>query len=146
MNKFTVLLLACSLMLTACRNLPLQRRIETLAVADTVTVGLIKYPAVRPYLQAAKPVVCGLANSGSNVTADQFIAAVQADPNASALATGPGTLILNNVFVIYGALQDVAGSNSSAIQQYMGGLCDGLTLGLGAPPSTVTSKARVLSP
>lgn len=149
MRKFTLpLLLSCLLPLTACHLSPAtQRSLITTAVADGVTVGVITHPEAKPALMAATPVVCGLANSSTNVSAATFIASVQNDPRSAPYSTNAyGVLILNNAFIIYGAFEDQLGTNSATMKQIMLGLCDGLNLGLGAAPSTITAKRRVLTP
>ncbi len=114
----------------------LANRPITTAVATGVTFGLERDPGAAPYLRAAAPVVCAAA-AATNIQPAQIVSALE---SANLVATNSSAvLILNASLAIYDTIFESYGSNWVAsqpvLQDYLGGVCDGINEGLATSPS-----------
>lgn len=140
----TAILLGLALLSGCANNLPLTRGVTRSIVGTGVAVGVQKAPTARLYLEASKPVVCSLA-SGTNVSPEVIVAALEASP-AAALKTPEATIIINGALSIYtGAFENYSGSvkNAPTLQAVLQGTCDGIGDGLAVGPLKRTMKAHV---
>jgi len=141
---------AVVLAFTGCKNITpaTQRIIETQAVATGVELGVLKAPTARPYLEAVTPIVCAEA-AGTNPSPAMIVAAIEAS-GAANLKTPEAVIIVNGALGIYAAVVSQFGTNSATMQNYAGGLCDGLTQGLAFSTPTAARRAernpKTLSP
>jgi hypothetical protein len=116
-------------------------------VATGVAYSAAKYTNAVPYIRAATPVICSVAN-GTNLAPGDVIRAVELS-DATALKTPEGVLILNAAMLLYTGVWQSYGSNAVAnaptLKLYLQATCDGLHDGLpGQSDATRASKsARV---
>ncbi len=138
-KKFTCLIgIACVIFLVGCgtTNPVVTRSLVTTAVATGVTFGLERDPGAAPYLRAAAPVVCAAA-AATNIQPAQIVSALE---SANLVATNSSAvLILNASLAIYDTIFESYGSNWVAsqpvLQDYLGGVCDGINEGLATSPA-----------
>lgn len=119
--------LAAVLCAAGCASNPaLTTSVVRTLTGDAVTVGLIKYPQVRPELTAARVVICAAAN-GTNAS-PEAVAQALGTLGTNSVAT---TLILNNILSLLNLAYESTGTNSAKFQPFVEGACLGLGDGLG---------------
>ncbi len=149
MNIKTIVLsiVATSLLaLTGCTSINISPSVVQQGVATGVKYSVSKYPTSRPYLTAATPVICSVANS-TNLVPSEVITAIE-NSDANKLKTPEGVLILNSALTLYISIWNSYGSNAvnnaTALQPYLKATCNGLNDGLHtvtfASPSTLKNK------
>ena len=87
-----------------------------------------------PYLEAATPVICNAAGQGQ-VNPAEVVAALQQVTQAK---TPQAVAIINGALAIYEAVYAYYGTNvqTSVVEPYLLGVCNGLRAVLPAPPSS----------
>jgi hypothetical protein len=116
------------------------RAIVTIIVRDGATFGISRSPAAVPYLKAAAPVVCAVANS-TNLTPESLVAALDGIPVAKSPEAG---LIIDGVVAVYdGYFEQYADNwvkNQATLQSVLLGCCDGLNQALAPPPMAARTR------
>jgi len=108
-----------SILLTGCQNPYLVSKTAT--VLGT-RVALRQMPESRPFLQAAAPVICDAAHSGTNVSSIVLVEQLEQLPVESQDAA----LVLNLILTSWLSLDP----DNKGRQESLLGVCDGLNLGL----------------
>lgn len=142
MKKITKLAaLLAVLVLTGC-NTTNQTAMTHAAFTAAVTLGeqfaLEQHPEAVPYVRAAVPVVCGVAN-GTNVSPQAIVSALEA-----AGVTDPTTkLIINGSLALFNVVISGIATNQTEVRLYAVDLCNGMTSGL-PPEKGAPARKRVL--
>lgn len=118
-------LIAITVILTGCQNPYLVSKTTTLL---GTRVALRQMPESRPFLQAAAPVICDAAKSGTNISSVALIDKLEQLPEESRDVA----LVLNLILTSWLSLDP----DNKDRQESLLGVCDGLNLGLsmGAQP------------
>lgn len=95
-------------------------------VSAGVSFGLAEDPSIKPYLQAATPVICDAAGQGKVNPADVVAALQQSDANQFKSPTA--VAIINSAIAVYEVVYAYYGTNvqTSVVQPYLEGVCLGL--------------------
>jgi hypothetical protein len=124
-------------LLGCASNPPLTRTLVTAAVKNGVKFGVQRSPTAIPYLQAATPVLCSVANS-TNLSPAALVAALDAIPVNKPPEAG---LIIDFVVGTYdGYFEQYVDNwtkNQPFLQSVLLGCCDGMTQGLSPQPLTI---------
>jgi hypothetical protein len=106
------------------------------AVTQTAVTGITAWALqtdanVRPYLTAAQPIICQLANGGTIDPA--VVASALQSSSMNELKTPTGTIALNAILACYESVYYSFGSSvqQSQAQPYLLAVCNGLTTALG---------------
>lgn len=119
---------------------PMTHAAFTAAVTLGEQIGLETHPEATPYVRAAVPVVCAVAN-GTNVTPAEIVKALEAANVTNVTAK----LIINGGLAIFNVVVTGLGTNQTEIRAYGQDLCDGMRAGL-PPESAMARKASLLPP
>lgn len=141
-RSLSVLMLG--LLLAGCTSQnqgPMSHAAFTAAVTLGEQIGLETHPEAVPYVRAAVPVVCAVAN-GTNVSPAEIVAALEKAnvTNATAKLIINGSLSLLNI-VVAGV-----GTNETEIRLYGKDLCNGMQAGLPTENSTHALMLKSLPP
>lgn len=142
----SALCLLTSIILPGCTstNPAITKALLTATVSTGVSLGAAKSPETVPFIRAADQVICAAANS-TNISPTALTAAIEAAPQAAALKTTEGTIILNFALSAYMILWDQYGGNvknTADLQGYLQATCDGINLGLPGTATTVKMLTR----
>jgi len=132
-------LLSVSIMfLAGCTN-PGGQAMSHAAFTAAVTLGeqfaLEQHPEAVPYVRAAVPVVCSVAN-GTNVSPQAIVSALE----AANVTNATTKLIINSSLALFNVVISGVSTNQTEIRLYAQNLCYGMTAGL---PSTLSEKKSV---
>jgi len=142
MKILTVISLAAMLALAGCGTSnpnvgPMTHAAFTTAVTLGEQFALEQHPEATPYLRAATPVVCSVAN-GTNFSPSAVVSALE----AAGVTNSTTKMILNGSLalldVVIAGLNANNSSNYATIKLYGQDLCNGLQAGL--PPEGRTMK------
>ena len=138
-TKLTMATIVCAigLFFTGCAN-PNQSAMSHAAFTAAVTLGeqfaLEQHPEAVPYVRAAVPVVCSVAN-GTNVSAQAIVSALE----AANVTNATTKLIINSSLALFNVVISGISTNHSEVRLYAIDLCNAMTAGL---PASMGSPGR----
>lgn len=128
--------------LTGCQSPnagPMTHAAFTAAVTLGEQFALESKPEAIPYVRAAVPVVCGVANS-TNASPAEVVAALQ----KAGITNAEAKIVINGGIALFNVVVSGIGTNQAEIQLYATDLCNGMQAGL--PPENITAKMTPLPP
>lgn len=146
MKKYGILAVIPLLaMLAGCASAPsIGPALTEAAIQAGAAYEMQSNPQAAPYIQVAAPIICSLAGKGT-IDPAQIVAALDASPEAQAVKSPVGTLVLNAALGLYQLVYNSYGTNitSSVMGPYLTAMCDGLTAALPnpTPPSPAVQAA-----
>ncbi len=127
-------------LLTGCQN-PNTRPMTHAAFTAAVTLGeqfaLEQHPEATPYVRAAVPVVCGVAN-GTNVSPQAIVSALE----AANVTNATTKMIINSSLALFNVVISGLSTNQTEIRLYAVDLCNGMTAGL--PSAVLSGRDRAM--
>lgn len=144
--KSLLVLLSATLALatTGCKNHQMNASLVRTGVAAGVSYSAVAYPQAVPYLRMSSVVICSQA-SGTNLSPAEVVAAIEASPEADAIKTPEGVIILNGALTLYNGLWESYGAdaiaNAPTFQLYLKATCDGIHDGLLMNTPTLQARA-----
>ncbi len=138
-KTFFYLFLAVGLCGCKTTSSPVSHAAFTAAVTLGTQYGIETHPEALPYIRAATPVVCAVAN-GTNFSPAAVVAALDRSglTNASAKLIINGSLAILNVVVIA-----VGPTNQTEIAAYGKDLCNGLTAAIPSNGSVAARRSKL---
>jgi len=135
--KLFLPILVSALLLCGCKtNGPMTHAAFRAAVTLGEQVALEQHPEATPYLRAATPVVCAVANS-TNASAGEIVAALE----AAGVTNQTAKLIINGSLALLNVVVSGLGTNQTEARLYSQDLCAGMQAGL--PPAADGRESMV---
>ena len=132
-------LLCISIMLLAgCASNPaITHAAFTQAVTLGEQIGLETHPEATPYVRAAVPVVCSVAN-GTNVSPAEIVSALE----KAGVTNVTAKIIINGSLALFNVAVSGLITNQTEVRLYAQDLCNGMQAGLplGNPKHGLTAK------
>jgi len=136
------LLMLGVLFLTGCQS-PGGQAMSHAAFTAAVTLGeqfaLEQHPEAVPYVRAAVPVVCSVAN-GTNVSPQAIVSALE----AANVTNATTKLIVNSSLALFNVVISGISTNQTEVKLYAQDLCNGMTAGL-PPGEPIGGKDRAMA-
>lgn len=133
---------ACLLLFTGCTSNP---AMSHAAFRASVTlgeqIGLSTHPEATPYVRAAVPVVCSVAN-GTNVTPAEIVKALE----KANVTNSTAILIINGGISLLDVVVAGLGTNQTEIRAYGQDLCVAMQAGLPPESAKMARMAKPLPP